>query len=170
MRLPFLRILRRFAASNVGAKSSLLCVCLAFLAQSSHASVDECIINASVYHRVNSDVLRAILGVESNMKSSVVRQNKNGTFDIGIGQINSVHLKELSKYNIGANELTDPCIGTFVSAWHLSKQYRKWGNTWFAVGAYHSQTPYYNQRYQWLVYNQLMRNSERARATLVATE
>ena len=32
----------------------------------------------------------------------------------------------------------------------------QFGNTWFGIGAYHSATPYYNERYQILIQNALV--------------
>lgn len=115
-----------------------------------------CIAPAAAYHSVNPSILRGILKVESSFSPRAVNRNQNGSVDVGIGQMNSIHFKELSKHGIAPNDLFDPCIGTYVAAWHLAKQYRAYGNTWFAIGAYHSATPYFNSRYQSLVYNALI--------------
>jgi hypothetical protein len=81
------------------------------------------------------------------MRPKAVNRNADGTFDLGIAQINTRHLRELSKFGIGPNHLLDACIGTDVAAWHLAKQYKAYGNTWYAIGAYHSRTAFYNQRH-----------------------
>lgn len=115
-----------------------------------------CISPAATYHSVNPSILRGILKVESTFNPRAINRNRNGSVDVGIGQMNSIHFKELSKYGIAPNDLFDPCVGTYVAAWHLAKQLRAYGNTWFAIGAYHSATPYFNSRYQSLVYNALI--------------
>lgn len=115
-----------------------------------------CIAQASAFHKVNADILRAILKVESAFKSQVVNRNANGTIDVGIAQINTIHFKELAKHSIAPQDLLDPCIGVYVAAWHLDKQLKKHGNTWFGIAAYHSVTPYFNYRYQTLVFNALV--------------
>lgn len=118
---------------------------------------ERCIIPASQYHGINPHVLRAILKVESNLNPNAVGQNDNGTKDVGIGQMNSMHFKELSKFGIAPEHLKDACIGTYVAAWHLKKGIHKHGNTWFAVASYHSATPYFNNRYQILLNNELVK-------------
>lgn len=116
-----------------------------------------CVAPAASYHRVNETVLRAILKVESGLNPLAVNQNANGTVDLGIGQINSVHFADLKRYGIAPNDLLSPCVGTYVAAWHLARQYAKYGNTWYAVGAYHSLTPELNLRYKGRVYEEVRR-------------
>ena len=110
-------------------------------------SATQCVVKAAERHSVNPWVLKAILKVESNFKPGAVTRNSNGTVDLGMAQINSIHLKELSNYGIAEDDLLNPCVSTYVAAWHLAKQHRRHGNTWFAVGAYHSATPCFNARY-----------------------
>lgn len=115
-----------------------------------------CIAPAAEFHKVNQWVLTGILKVESAFNAGAINRNQNGSTDVGIGQMNSIHFKELNRYGIAPNDLLDPCVGTYVAAWHLAKQMKAYGNTWFAIGAYHSATPYFNARYQALVYNALI--------------
>jgi hypothetical protein len=115
-----------------------------------------CVAPAAEFHKVNPWILKGILQVESSFNALAVNRNLNGSLDVGIGQMNSIHFKELSGHGIAPSDLLDPCIGTYVAAWHLAKQLKAYGNTWFAIGAYHSATPYYNSRYQALVYNALV--------------
>ena len=70
----------------------------------------DCIDQAAAYHHVNAVVLRAMAWHESRMKSWAIGKNTNGSYDIGLMQINSVHLRELSKYGIGPQHLTDACV------------------------------------------------------------
>lgn len=119
---------------------------------------ERCILPASTFHVVNPNILRAILNVESRLNPNAVGKNDNGTMDVGIGQMNSMHFKELAKHGIAAAHLKDACVGTYVAAWHLRKSIVKYGNTWFAVASYHSGTPYFNTRYQILLKNELIRS------------
>ena len=121
------------------------------------ATVERCIQGAARQYRIHPAVLRAVLSVESRLDPSARNLNTNGTVDLGIGQINSVHLPELSRMGIEERHLLDPCIGSYVAAWHLGRQLRRFGETWWGVGAYHSTTPQRNQRYQVLVYNEMVR-------------
>lgn len=123
---------------------------------SSVQNLSQCVEHASDFHRVNATLLAAILRHESRLRPASVRRNTDGSIDAGIGQINSVHWPEIARYGIALSDLLNPCVGTFVAAWHLSKQFHRWGNTWRAVGAYHSKSPAHNQRYQVFIWNELV--------------
>jgi soluble lytic murein transglycosylase-like protein len=56
-------------------------------------------------------------------------------------QINSIHFSALAQQGVPARALTDACVNIFVAAWLLKQKMVKYGNTWHAVGAYHSETP-----------------------------
>lgn len=131
------------------------------------ASPTRCVEPAAVYHGVNAEVLRAILKVESSFRADVVSRNTNGTIDVGIAQINSLHFAKLRQYKISPSDLLDPCVGTYVAAWHLARQTAAYGNTWFAIGAYHSATPVHNTRYQGLIWRAIhkMRSPDADRGT-----
>ncbi|MBR7963641.1 lytic transglycosylase domain-containing protein [Burkholderia vietnamiensis] len=101
----------------------------------------DCFDAAATYQGVNADVLRAIAWVESRGNPDAEHRNANGSIDIGELQINSIHLRELANFGIDANALRDACVNIYVAAWHLKKQMLRYGNTWSAVGAYHSGTP-----------------------------
>ncbi len=122
----------------------------------SHEGHDRCVAPASSYHGVNPHILLAILRVESRLQPGTVSRNSNGTVDIGIAGINSIHLPELRRHGIGPQDLLDACVGTYVSAWKLRKKMVRWGNNWFGIAAYHSETPKYNQRYQIMLHNELV--------------
>lgn len=111
---------------------------------SAHA---DCVSDAAAFHAVNDGVLRAILWNESHMNAGAVNRNSNGSIDVGIGQMNSQHFDELRRLGVTPQMLMEPCIGTYVAAWHLAKQVKDLGNTWQAVGSYHSRTPLLNQGY-----------------------
>jgi Transglycosylase SLT domain len=117
---------------------------------------ERCIVPAGKFHEVNPHILRAILRVESSLRPNTVTRNANGTLDVGMGGMNSSHFRELSKFGIAPEHLLDACVATYVAAWHLKKNVNKFGNTWFGVAAYHSVTPYFNQRYQVMLYNELV--------------
>ncbi len=126
-------------------------------AAASEPSLAECVSAASTRHGVNPDLLVAILRVESGLKSDPVRRNANGSIDVGIAQINSVHFAELRRHGVEWPHLLQPCVGIHVAAWHLKNQVLRHGNTWFAVGAYHSVTPNFNQIYRERVVRELRR-------------
>jgi soluble lytic murein transglycosylase-like protein len=101
----------------------------------------DCIDDAALRHQVNPLVLRAIGWQESRLRPDAVGRNANGTFDLGAFQINSTHLPVLARHGIAATALADGCVCAEVAAWHYRRQVERLGNTWQAVGAYHSATP-----------------------------
>lgn len=115
-----------------------------------------CVAGAAQYHGVNPWVLRAILKVESDFNPRAVNRNANGSVDVGMAQINSIHFAELGRWGIAPANLMDGCVATYVAAWHLSKQVRKYGNSWFGVASYHSTSPCQNSRYAGLLWNALV--------------
>ncbi|CAN1495863.1 invasion protein IagB [Burkholderiaceae bacterium] len=116
-----------------------------------------CLQSAAEFHGVNPHLLLAVLQVESGLNPRAVGKNTNGTVDLGIGQINSMHLPELQRYGVTEKHLLDACKGAYVSAWFLKRGLERHGYTWFGAAAYHSVTPVHNTRYQGLLKNQLAR-------------
>ncbi len=101
----------------------------------------DCYDDAAVYQHVNPMMLRAIVWQESHGNVTARHDNANGSVDIGIAQINSIHLPALAGYGIAPTALYDGCVNVYVEAWILKQKMVKYGNTWQAVGAYHSETP-----------------------------
>ncbi len=101
----------------------------------------DCIHDAAAYQGVHPDILRAIGWHESRLRPGAFARNRNGSVDIGAFQINSIHLQQLARFGIDGPALQDGCVSAYVAAWHYRQQMNRHGNTWRAVGAYHSQTP-----------------------------
>lgn len=114
-------------------------------------SPERCIPAAAQHHRIDPRLLRAVLKVESDLRPWAFGRNANGTVDMGMAQINSIHLPELARHGIQTQHLFDPCVASYVAAWLLRKNIDRHGLTWFGVAAYHSLTPEHNQRYQGLL-------------------
>ena len=126
--------------------------------QSKPMLLNQCILGAADYHGVNPYLLRAILVVESQLNPKAIKVNYNGTRDIGVAQINSIHLPVLQNHGIKESHLMDGCVNTYVGAWLLRKQISRYGLNWFGIAAYHSVTPDKNFRYQVLIYNEMVRS------------
>lgn len=105
------------------------------------AAQADCIDDAAVRHGVNAFVLRAIGWQESHLDPAAVARNADGSIDRGAFQINSVHLPGLARQGVDPTALADGCVSADVAAWHYRRQVERFGNTWTAVGAYHSRTP-----------------------------
>lgn len=107
----------------------------------------DCFDDAAAFHRVNPTILRAIAIVESGGRAAAVNHNANGSIDYGEMQINSIHLGELAQYGMSRDDLFDGCKSVYTGAWILRKSINKYGNTWAAIGSYHSATPVYRDQY-----------------------
>lgn len=115
-----------------------------------------CVAAAAQHHGVNPWLLRAILKVESDFRPDAVNRNANGSLDVGMAQINSIHFAELARWDIAPAQLLDGCTASYVAAWHLARQIRRHGNSWFGVASYHSTSPCQNGRYAALLWNTLL--------------
>jgi soluble lytic murein transglycosylase-like protein len=111
---------------------------------SAHA---DCYDEAARYQKVNPLILRAIAWQESRNRPDALNKNTNGSTDYGIMQINSIHLSTLKQYGITRDTLMEPCKNVYIAAWHLRQKMNKYGNTWQAIGAYHSETPSLRDKY-----------------------
>lgn len=120
----------------------LFCAALAWLSMcgAAHAA-DDCFNEAAAYQGVNPWVLRAVAWYESKGDPGAIHQNANGSIDVGQAQINSIHFGALAREGVPHRALTDPCVNVYVAAWLLKQKMVKYGNTWRAIGAYHSETP-----------------------------
>lgn len=106
-----------------------------------------CFDDAAAYQHVNPLILRAIAWQESRNQPGARHLNANGSVDYGVMQINSIHLGTLSRYGVERDALMSPCKNIYIAAWQLRRQIVKYGNTWTAVGAYHSATPGLRDQY-----------------------
>lgn len=113
-----------------------------------------CFEEAGMTYGVSPRLLWAIAKCESNFNPRAVGKNKNGSVDIGVMQINSIWRKDLGPT---WNYLFDPCTNVKTGAWVLSQCVQKYGNSWKAVGCYHSQTPHLSEAYANRVAKILMR-------------
>jgi len=127
--------------------ASSVAIAVAFAASAPAPAQANCFDDAAAYQHVNPLILRAIAWQESRNQPGATHLNANGSTDYGVMQINSIHLGALSRYGITRDELMAPCKNIYIAAWQLRRQIVKYGNTWAAVGAYHSATPALRDRY-----------------------
>ncbi|HTR06256.1 MAG TPA: lytic transglycosylase domain-containing protein [Paraburkholderia sp.] len=108
---------------------------------------NDCFDKAGAYQGVNPLILRAVAWRESKGDATAINRNANGSIDVGQLQINSIHFPELTRQGIPHRALTDPCVNIFVAAWLLKQKMVRYGNTWRAIGAYHSESPHERDAY-----------------------
>lgn len=107
---------------------------------------------AAAFHNVDPWLLMSIAYVESRFNPHAVNRNKNGSYDTGMMQINSIWFPTLRKNGIDPSLLKDACASTYIGAWILSKNIKQYGYTWRAIGAYNSAKPSLGYKYAQKVY------------------
>ncbi|WP_145522043.1 lytic transglycosylase domain-containing protein [Yersinia aldovae] len=108
-----------------------------------------CLSNAAIRWDVPEIILEAIILHESGGQPDARNINKNGSHDYGLMQINTINVKPLKSKGIIQNErmLMHPCTNIEAGAYLLSLKFKKYGYSWRAVGAYHSETAHYRDKY-----------------------
>lgn len=125
-----------------------------------HGVPIECINQAAIIYHVPASLILSILSVEGG-DVGTASPNKNGTYDYGPMQINSIWLDKIKPYGYTKQQVQyDPCINVMVGTWILSKNIADSPDLWRGIGGYHSYTPSLNEHYQskvWHVYALLSR-------------
>lgn len=129
-------------------------------------AVELCVVAAGRKFGVHTDLIRAVMKTEGGRNGLKVK-NKNGSYDLGIMQINTIHLPELKLYGITEKQLlNDACVNIAVGAWMLSKHIKGFDNAdefWTRVGNYNSKTPKYNSVYKQKVWVNLLKIRQASR-------
>jgi soluble lytic murein transglycosylase-like protein len=118
-------------------------------------SANACWEEAGARYGVNPYLLYAIARTESGLNPAAINRNKNGSYDIGLMQINSRWLPALRKYGLDEQQLFEPCTSIYVGAWILAQNIQRMGNSWDAVGAYNAVDPGLRQKYALKVYKNI---------------
>ena len=122
-----------------------------------------CLMLAAQTYEVPPAVLVGIMQAEGGTVGQEVG-NKNGTYDLGPMQINTLWLPELSK-KWGVNKATarkwirdDACTNMGVAAWILRGHMDETNSLSTAIGYYHSRTPKHSTRYKKRVIDLMRKN------------
>lgn len=121
-----------------------------------------CVVSASHRYDLPIEGLLSILMTEGG-KPGLAKENENGTFDLGVMQINTVWLKPNSPLYGYVSEDTlknDLCVNIHAAAWILATNMKKAGDIWRAVGRYHSPR---NSRLAWQYMNRVNKKLAAAR-------
>lgn len=120
----------------------LFYVCASQLAASDH--VPNYYVEAGEYVGIEPWLLWAVADTESAHNPHAINRNTNGTYDIGVMQINSIHFK---RFKLMPEDLYDPRINIFVGAIILKECFEKHGNNWMAINCYNGLSPANKKHY-----------------------
>lgn len=113
-----------------------------------HGVPIECINQAAITYHVPATLIIAVLSVEGGTVG-MASPNKNGTFDYGPMQINTIWLDKIKPYGFTREMIQhDACANVMVGAWILSTNIANASDMWHGIGGYHSYTPHLNHAYQ----------------------
>ena len=119
----------------------LLFVLIFLLSEGFAQPFDECFNQASNTYKVPKELLIAIASVESKFNPLAINYNKNGSYDIGIMQINSYWFSQLNAIGISEASLKQPCQNIMVGTWILAKSIKSTGFNWNAIQHYNGSDP-----------------------------
>ena len=105
-------------------------------------------------------LLFSIAQTESAFTNGLKSKNSNGSYDLGLMQINTIHLPHFSKHGLNEETLRYDACRNVISAGSLLRQsINKYGYNIDGIGGYHSNTPHLRRAYGKRVidnYNQLV--------------
>ncbi len=97
------------------------------------------------HFKIDPKILYAIAKHESNLNPYALNYNKNGTYDVGLMQINTIHLDTLNNLGYKDKDLWNPKVNIYMGALVLSKCFKKYGVTINGITCYNgriSNNPY----------------------------
>lgn len=134
-----------------------------------------CIIISAQTYDVPPGVLLGIMQVEGG-RAGLESRNTNGSSDLGIMQINTIWLPELSR-RWGVSQSTarkwirdDGCANIAVASWILRQRIDTAGSLWGGIAGYHSFTPALGSRYANKVASAMRRYNLSDRKDIISTK
>jgi soluble lytic murein transglycosylase-like protein len=127
-----------------------------------------CFVMAGLHYNIPPNLLYVIAKVESKLNPYAFNTNYNGSYDIGIMQINSSWLPKLARVGIQHKDLIDGCKNIQVGAWILSQNIKQYGLTPEAIGRYNSANNYYKSQYIYKIFKEY--NRQKNQNTLLSTK
>lgn len=101
---------------------------------------------AARHYNVPENYLLGILEAESAFNPRAYAHNANGSFDVGLGQINSYWAPILGP-ELWRFVMEDPGYNVYVAAWILRDCLDRFGYTWRGIGCYNSPHEEQQRRY-----------------------
>jgi len=95
------------------------------------------IIESSIKYDIPTNILFGLIYQESNFNFREKNQNKDGSFDIGLMQLNSTTYKSIIEKN-GIEYLLNPYNNLELGCKHLKENYNEYGNWYLALLSYNA--------------------------------
>jgi hypothetical protein len=108
-----------------------------------------CSVAAAIKYNVPANIVLAVAELEGG-EPGLYRRNSNGSRDVGVMQINTHYLADLSAYGITARDVAEAgCYPYELATWRLRNHLlHDKGDLWTKAANYHSRTPEYNIVYR----------------------
>ena len=116
-------------------------------------------------HKIPAELLWGIAKTESEFNPRAVGINENGTKDLGLMQVNSIHEAELKRRNLTLNDLFDPEINVSYATEYLAKCFDKHGFTWQGLNCYNGRIK--NNSYHLRVLKNIKDNRKHKKLVLI---
>ena len=123
-----------------------------------------CIFMAAQTYSLPPAVLLGIYQVEAGQVGQQVGPNKNGSYDLGPMQINTIWVPNLAD-RWGVSNATakkwikdDPCTNVGVAAWILRSHLDETRDLAKAIAHYHSRTPHIGDGYKYRVISSMKKH------------
>lgn len=114
-----------------------------------------CIEQSSERYNLPLSLLYAVLVVEGG-KPGTASKNKNGSYDYGPAQINTIWLDDLAKRGITKSELqNDGCKNIDAAGWIMQQAIKSGKSMWEGMASYHNAKEPRNFTYRVLLYRAL---------------
>lgn len=122
-----------------------------------------CFDEAGKKYGISPQLLRAIAKTESGMRPHAMNRNPNGSYDVGVMQINSFWFPKLG---LTADQLrADPCLNVMTGADILGRCIKSHGYAWEAVGCYNAYSHSKRVAYSWRIYRSLAAENRRGQTS-----
>ncbi len=119
----------------------------------------DCINHAAIIYHVPATIILSVIKKENGKNGDAIK-NKNGTYDYGVLQINSIWLPKLAAYGYTRHDIQyDACKNIMVGTWIIAQNMASSQSVWTGVANYHSRTPVHHHAYRASIathYNKLM--------------
>ena len=119
---------------------------MASLAAAVFTGAVNCWSAAAMQYDLPVELLYAIAAVESGHNHRAVARAADGTYSVGLMQVNSSWFTRPQERGITMAAVKHPCTNIHVGAWILAQEVRRYGHSWKAIGAYYAGA--YNRRTQ----------------------